>query len=253
MRVVRSQLIFVVNDRCTIIVINGKPSGSVTTSLDHVQQLDKVTARIVVKPLIERGPFVNVSPPKDHAAVRDSFIANVSRRPGDPFVGKTRELATIDTVHRFSNPAPDVLDDEDALCWIDWVINQLDLDKSAGYDGSVMGCQTKAEFVRAYHKQLRAAALNRIKRLAFIGVDAGRMTPRDLFLAGLRCLVAPAIKDELHEPRKVFKKLPNGEFDYTQRLEHPRWRSILVQGTIDHIKTYGIAFRLLKYMGCLSP
>ena len=29
--------------------------------------------------------------------------------------------------------------------------------------------------------------------------------------------------------------MPDGKFDFTKRLKHPRWRSILVQGTIDHI------------------
>ena len=74
------------------------------------------------------------------------------------------------------------------------------------------------------------------------------MIARDLYLSGLRGLVSPAIKDELHEPKKVFQKIAGTDsLDFGKRMKNPRWRSILVQGTVDHIvgtalsKTFSLA------------
>ena len=93
-------------------------------------------------------------------------------------------------------------------------------------------------------KELLEAASRRMKRLAYLG-HIGR--------AGLRCPVSLHIKDENHKARKMFrpKNGPDGKqlvidgikqwevhHQKTSALEHPRWRSILVQGTLDFMTSH---------------
>ena len=138
----------------------------------------------------------------------------------------------MDTLEPSNIHCPDLTSDKDRL----ETIGQMELSKSAGSNGAVCGRSTKEEFLQGFRQDIREACLRSMKRLACVGKDAGYVSARDLFWCGLRGLVSPEIKDELHEPKKVFAATPDDSIDYDKRLKNPRWKSILVQGTIDHIE-----------------
>ena len=54
-------------------------------------------------------------------------------------------------------------------------------------------------------ENLARAAVMRVLRLAYVGFDAGMMTPHDKYLAGMCSIVVPQIKRELHDAKKVLK------------------------------------------------
>lgn len=67
-------------------------------------------------------------------------------------------------------------------------------------------------------------------------------TGPELVKYGVRGAVFPAIKDEWHEERKAFH-MSNGEALRDSegkriRVDDPRWRSILMQSTIEYIVHY---------------
>lgn len=97
-----------------------------------------------------------------------------------------RQLAAMDARYKFLVAAPYPSTEKKIVEWIEWAINNMDLDKSAGYDGSVYNCSKKEELLREDQTHLIEATVLRIKRCMFVGSDAGLMTPRDRFLAGMR-------------------------------------------------------------------
>ena len=46
----------------------------------------------------------------------------------------------MDVMGGVEHICPNVANDDVAAQWIDWALAHLDLEKSAGYDGSICGC-----------------------------------------------------------------------------------------------------------------
>lgn len=89
--------------------------------------------------------------------------------------------------------------------------------------------------------QIREAVWKRI--LAFVGSDVGLFDRQELIFYGPRSAVFPCIKLEWHPERKVYVFGEAGvplldEDGFKVPLSNPRWRSILVQSTIDHITQF---------------
>ena len=132
-------------------------------------------------------------------------------------------------------------------------MSELDLTKSSGFDGILLGATTKGTFLtKIGADNLVRAAVFRVLRLNFLGPDAGLLTRQDKYLAGVRSIVVPQIKRELHDAKKVLvpklgsdgKQLFDdkggrlweiGPDGLHKMLENPRWRSILIQGVVDHV------------------
>ena len=94
----------------------------------------------------------------------------------------------------------------------------------------------------AHRSDLEEACVRRIKRLVILGDAVSLFTGPELVELGVRTPIYPSIKDELTEYRKCFVFVdgrlyltPEGE---CVELDFPRWRSILVQATVDHLVQY---------------
>lgn len=104
----------------------------------------------------------------------------------------------------------------------------MKLDKSAGWSGALLGCPQKVDLITKHQDDVLDMATSRIVRFLRWPTFAAELGPLDLVRFGFRGVVLPEIKGELHPDRKVLDK--DGK-----RLAHPRWRSILMQDTADHL------------------
>lgn len=188
---------------------------------------ERVTKKI--EKLLNKA-FLKVVPDKDSKAIRDSFIANVKRRPGVPFTATSKQLAAMDCMKKINVPALDLTDDDKIREWALKAVNAVDLEKSAGYDGAVDGCHSKQEFLREHQEDV-------VQCVVAMHFHWCRRRPYDRqgFVPGwVGTPVQTAINDELHEPRKIYE-CPGGIPDLSKPLALRRWRGILVQGTVEHI------------------
>ena len=118
----------------------------------------------------------------------------------------------------------------------------MDFTKSAGSDGYARGYNKKGDFLVHDLDLVKRAAWSRLQRLVLVGQDIGLFTGPELVRYGLRGAVFPAIKDEWHEERKVLqmkdgKPLLDDEGNRI-RVADPRWRSILMQSTVEYVVQY---------------
>ena len=165
-----------------------------------------------------------------------SLKANVAKRLKDPFKGTRAELAATEPFCSLEVDPVDLSDEAAVRKAILCGFADLRMDKSAGSDGHLNGAVTKGELLMAHRGDVEEAALRRIKRLVLLGDAVSLFTGTELVELGVRSPVFPSIKDELTELRKCFEFVegriyltPDGR---RVQLQHPRWRSILVQSTM---------------------
>ena len=171
-----------------------------------------------------------------------SLKANVAKRLKDPFKETRAELAATEPFCSLEVDPVDLSDEAAVRKAILCGFADLRMDKSAGSDGHLNGAVTKGELLMAQRGDVEEAALRRIKRLVLLGDAVSLFTGTELVELGVRSPVFPSIKDELTELRKCFEFVegriyltPDGR---RVQLQHPRWRSTLVQSTIDHVVQY---------------
>ena len=171
-----------------------------------------------------------------------SLKANVAKRLRDPFTGTRAELAATEPFCSLSVDPVDLSDESSVRRAINAGFADLRMDKSAGADGHLNSATTKGELLMAKKADVEEAVLRRLKRLILLGDAVSLFSGPELVLLGVRSPVYPSIKDELTELRKCFQ-VKNGQLVLTPEgdripLEFPRWRSILVQSTVDHLTQF---------------
>lgn len=103
----------------------------------------------------------------------------------------------------------------------------------------------KGNFLTADIISIVEAVKRRLKRLQLVGKDIGLFKGIELVQYGMRGVVFPAIKNEWHPEKKIFKTDDSGvavldEEGKRVRLDHPRWRSILMQSTLEYAVQYAL-------------
>ena len=181
-----------------------------------------------------------VWPDTDEKAVEHSLRANCLKRTEDRFTATTEELSAMNLIGKAEITPPDLETPAKIRSEVEKAMGSLRPGKSAGYDGYIRGRSTKGEFERAYHDELVTATTNRLRRLAFLGSNAGFMHPIHKYRAGLKTLVNPQIKREWHRYDKFFEADAEGNIKLDADgkpvpRKNPRWRSILIQGTVDFL------------------
>ena len=179
-------------------------------------------------------------PDADESAVEHSLRANCLKRTEDKFTATTEELSAMNLLGKARIEPPDLENPASINREVEKAMGSLRPGQSAGYDGYIRGRSTKGEFERAFHDELVTATTNRLRRLAFLGSNAGYLHPIHKFRLGLKTLVNPQIKREWHRYEKFFEADAEGNIkrDADGRpvpRKNPRWRSILIQGTIDFL------------------
>lgn len=177
----------------------------------------------------------------------DSIKANCAQALVDKFKATPEQLRAFEAIH-YEPFAPICLDDDDKVSQeIANAVNHMDKSKSSGSDGFARGQSLKGPFLANDLQLIELAAKNRLKRLKLVGSDIGLFSGIELVQFGLRGVVFPAIKDEWHAERKMFKMKKNKDGSETPvldangdrvRAECPRWRSILMQSTVEYIVQY---------------
>lgn len=187
-------------------------------------------------------------PAVDEKAVRDSLHANASkRRVGNfgvrkqdwlPFLDKVgprsvripKELvAKLAHLQGFAGAAPSAAELRPILADI---IAGMDRSKHSGWTGICVSKLSKGDLLDEYGADILEMATRRVLRFYSFGFLVPYLSPLDLVRYGFRGLVVPEIKRELHHSRKVYYIDENGD---KKRLQHPRWRSILMQDTADYV------------------
>ena len=192
-----------------------------------------------------------VWPDADEKAVEHSLRANCLKRTDDKLTGTTEELSTMNLIGKANIEPPELESPASIQREVEKAMSSLRPGKSAGYDGYTRGRSTKGEFERAYHEELVTATTNRLRRLAFLGSNAGFLDPIHKCRAGLKTLVNPQIKREWHRFDKVYEADAEGnvrlDADGKPILrKNPRWRSILIQGTVDFLTLVVLVSRYTK-------
>ena len=208
--------------RVDIDVKNGKKNE------EKASKADAITSQLLEKVGIDFKP---VAAEMGVRAQQDSLRANCLKAIPDRFAATKQQLRAFEAVH-YVPFEPPRLDDEaeldklirDAIC-------HMDKSKSAGSDGFTHGHNEKGNFLAADILSIIDATKRRLRRLEIVGGDIGLFSGIELVQYGLRGVVFPAIKNEWHSEKKVFKM-----------VKHPQWRAILMQGTIE----YAVQFCLLR-------
>ena len=227
------------------------------TSSRKIPHYPKNPSQGEIGKLIERARDFGLNtaklvPMTDAGAVRSSLAANSTKKKSDPFKGTVQQLQAFTALSKVKFESVR-FDKESLMMRARKVISDLDLSKSAGFDGLQIGATSKGLFLTQIGEEnLAAAAVVKVMRHAFVGADAAFMTTLDKYLAGMRSIVVGQIKKELHDQGKVFEPARDGSGKVivdekgdtvwaltpdgaVKWLEHPRWRSILIQGITDHV------------------
>jgi len=176
-------------------------------------------------------------PVTDESGVLSSMIANVEKRKVGNF-GESQHhwelllLPTASDYVRFPVDVPALPGPGHLLARVKSEVFKLaqamKMDRAAGWSGLLTNCGLKGDLMAKYGEEVVDTAARRICRFLTHHEFSTKLTPFDLVRYGFRGAVVPDIKREHHPARKVIGQ--DGK-----RLEHPRWRSILVQDTCDHL------------------
>lgn len=208
--------------------------------LRKAQHAEKITDELLKKVGIDFKP---VAAELGVKAQFDSIKANCAKALVDRFAATPAQLRAFETIHYDPFDPICLSNEEEVSCEIASAINHMDKSKSSGSDGFARGESHKGPFLSNDLHLIEAAAKRRLKRLQIVGGDIGLFSGIELVQLGLRGTMFPAIKDEWHAERKVFKMKKNKDGSETpvlddkgNRVECPhRWRSILMQSTIEYV------------------
>ena len=195
--------------------------------------------------------FKPVAAETGHKARRDSLIANCLKAIPDKFVPDEDHLKAFEAVHLVPFSPPNLADEAEVERLIRDAICNMDKTRSSGSDCFSRGHNLKGSFLEADILSIIDATKRRIARLGYVGKDIGLFSGAELVQYGLRGVVMPSIKGEWHTEKKIFEMVK--QEDGTEvakrdadgkriRLAHPRWRTILMQSTIE----YATQFVLFK-------
>ena len=211
--------------------------------LRKAQHAEKITDELLKKVGIDFKP---VAAELGVKAQFDSIKANCAKALVDRFAATPAQLRAFETIHYDPFDPICLSNEEEVSCEIASAINHMDKSKSSGSHGFARGESHKGPFLSNDLHLIEAAAKRRLKRLQIVGGDIGLFSGIELVQLGLRGTMFPAIKDEWHAERKVFKMKKSKDGSETpvlddkgNRVECPhRWRSILMQSTIEYVVQY---------------
>lgn len=173
-------------------------------------------------------------PDRSANGVRSSMRANVSKRRSGNFGEDAEHWAllltpTADPAVHFPVDMPSLGTDLIGIVRADLFkcAQDMRMDKSSGWSGAILGCAQKSDLMSKYGEDVLDTAARRVARFLLFPAFAATLGPLDLVRFGFRGVVIPEVKGELHPTKKV---MLNG-----QKLKDPRWRSILMQDTADHL------------------
>jgi len=237
MRYLRGETVLVAEDGEEILDSSGKPMlKQIATVLGLPNKCippPKYPANADIKEIAEeRGMSVDsyTMPVGNNADVKSSLRANCNKRL--PQATEMHPIALASFLNSQNVTSPESQSLVSIIDKTNNAISSLNLKKSAGYTGLIQSCVTKEDVVRKDSAGLRAAAIARVHALAkACPKKVARMSALQLVQAGLRDPVIPCIKPEPHPDRKVYDVVDGQKV----RKKDPRWRSILVQSTVDEV------------------
>lgn len=169
---------------------------------EKASKAEQITKQLLEKVGIDFKP---VAAEMGVKAQQDSLRANCLKAIPDQFSATKEQLRAFEAVHYVPFEPPQLSDESELERLIRDAICHMDKSKSAGSDGFTRGHNEKGNFLAADILSIIDATKRRLKRLEVVGGDIGLFSGIELVQYGLRGVVFPAIKNEWHPEKKVFK------------------------------------------------